>query len=834
MFGKFIADTYNKVKSKADEVRQQVSVQAIKAKEVFGLNKPNTVEQLEDLLNQELQQIYSADVLIDTYKKWIYNMSVCEKSDCTRYFKSESQESMKPKFSRSNSNRAKPKINSKETGREQDNLKSTKTSEVEVNKYQIDFEKKENDTDNLEPSKHKDIEKKERTQHVNKEKHNNNNKEKYSSGSPLDQSNNTMNGPKENEEVNSLYDSQYGYTFKEVFLKSKIFEKSVSLIFEKRNIRLSLVGPIENEDVENPRTTILTMFKHCLIGDEMLHKDLLFIILTTDPLFDNHKELLLELISMLKYDYVDLFLSNLRKIISSEVICLKSKLNSYHHKSLKHSNSNFQGTASPLTRSSLNEIDPNIDPDPDPDIIEPESETYGDSAMAQSKVSFLKSDSIVNPELKSEPTQNVTKLCQIKQHDISSSNNVQENEIKDHQMEDYMFDFVESFSLNEQTSTEDGNKNETEINENEMIEQAKVQQIKILASSKLIELHKMVFKIFLKTAENREKRKEEIKIRLQELKKIMEVCKKDCDITINDTEGNKTHLENLYIKQFEGIHQNISTKQNEIYNIQKEILQLEKRKRELFTEYELVCKEINAKNKELSKITSVLSTHKRELYDAEDSYRNRLSNTSKAKHIHLERKFYISNLATISDRILNIYEEGKFTNTEELINKSKKIKKPMKQVIVQHLSHLKDKLLVLNSLLQWYVTQLKDFSKECKNNSRNTSVESKNTTNEEGPSVNGPESKHLTKKVELTEEEKKKRILLKYRKSYFNVTNQLNKTWLNIQKFYDHNKEEMEDEAEETQEINENVKKIQKEIIEIYDIAKQIIRDNNEIILSIC
>ncbi|ETW27126.1 hypothetical protein PFFCH_05422 [Plasmodium falciparum FCH/4] len=88
MFGKFISDTYNKVKSKADEVRLHVSVQAIKAKEVFGLVKPTTIEQLEVLLNYELQQIDSADMLISTYKKWIYNISQSDKSDCIRYYKS--------------------------------------------------------------------------------------------------------------------------------------------------------------------------------------------------------------------------------------------------------------------------------------------------------------------------------------------------------------------------------------------------------------------------------------------------------------------------------------------------------------------------------------------------------------------------------------------------------------------------------------------------------------------------------------------------------------------------------------------------------------------------
>ncbi|EAA17700.1 hypothetical protein [Plasmodium yoelii yoelii] len=170
-----------------------------------------------------------------------------------------------------------------------------------------------------------------------------------------------------------------------------------------------------------------------------------------------------------------------------------------------------------------------------------------------------------------------------------------------------------------------------------MIEINKIQQIKILASSKLLELHKTIENILLLSTKNREKRKDDIKIKLEELKKIMNVCKKDCEVILNETEDSKLHLENIYVKELNIRNDHIKKAQENINKIENDIDELTIKKNELYKEYQIICKEINMKNKELSEQMSILSLYKKELNDTEHNYLNKLSNTNKSKHMNQER-----------------------------------------------------------------------------------------------------------------------------------------------------------------------------------------------------
>ncbi|SBS91840.1 conserved Plasmodium protein, unknown function, partial [Plasmodium ovale curtisi] len=114
----------------------------------------------------------------------------------------------------------------------------------------------------------------------------------------------------------------------------------------------------------------------------------------------------------------------------------------------------------------------------------------------------------------------------------------------------------------------------------------------------------------------------------------------------------KLHLENIYVKELNVRNDHIKKTQESINKIENDIDELTIKKNELYKEYQIICKEINMKNKELSEQMSILSLYKKELNDTEHNYLNKLSNTNKSKHMNQERKLYISNLDIISDEIL--------------------------------------------------------------------------------------------------------------------------------------------------------------------------------------
>ncbi|GAW80451.1 hypothetical protein, conserved [Plasmodium gonderi] len=763
MLGKFISETYNKVKSKADEVRLHVSVQAIKAKEVLGLVKPTTIEQLEILLNYELQQIDTGEALIGTYKKWIYNISQSEKSECIRYYKSikptnekkESTTLTTQSFTNSNEKhkynniqeRRKSEVtlpNSNITSSCNNDMNDVYDSHSNNEKSHIEQETildihaqnnavttttvKLNDNVNSDPQQHLSLKSKEVQSN-----------DKCKIGDELlitDKSKtNSINKYESNTIINKkqmttyIYDDHYGYNFKEYFLKSNILEKSISLILEKREIRLSLVGPIETDDLDNPRTTILTMFNHCLMGNEKLHKDILFIILTTDKLFDNHKELFLELLTILKYDHLDIYLTNIRKIISSEIVSLKSKIHFYDSQFMNINKLIHLDNITPKT--SISSIDLEKDDEND-------HQKYGHMVHQDS--------SILNPSFNSNylPTESHLRNHKIDNNQAIIDNSDEKNEsypineqrevvsltdeanltevvdprdvikhLKNQQIDDTpktneekIFEIENAHDINNNMCTELSKEifqMDLLSNEKEIIESNKMQQIKILASSKLIELHKTLQRVLILATENRENKKIEIKTKLKELKKIMDVCKKDCEITLNDTEDSKTHLENAYVKELDVKTNSISKTQEQINQMKSNIDELLKKKKELFNQYQLICNEINLRNKELSTVLSTLTNYKKDLNEAEMNYLNKLSNTNKAKHMHQERKLYISHLDTISDEILTEYGNSSYINTEELLSKTIKIKKPINQAIMKHLIYLKEKLIILNALLKFYV-----------------------------------------------------------------------------------------------------------------------------------
>ncbi|ETW18189.1 hypothetical protein PFFVO_02705 [Plasmodium falciparum Vietnam Oak-Knoll (FVO)] len=839
MFGKFISDTYNKVKSKADEVRLHVSVQAIKAKEVFGLVKPTTIEQLEVLLNYELQQIDSADMLISTYKKWIYNISQSDKSDCIRYYKSINKNNEKNFLSN-------VKQGFKNINEQIANFKDQKESGL--TKKEMCNNDSNNSSNNISRCNSRDE-----------------SNEKYTTYNKNIPMNINVNFS-----LNNIYDDHYGYNFKEYFLKSNILEKSISLILERRDIRLSLVGPIENEDVENPRIIILDMFKLCFIGNEKLHKDILFIILTTDKLFDNHKELFLELLSILKHDYLDIYLTNLRKIISSEVVCLKSKIQSYDTQSIPINNklNSFSNISPQSTSSSLDfEEDQTIknmlyidkdkikqtniknqikDDENQKENIHLKNETptqtneiTSDHLNTQDEIINEKQENIEHFPKKNicEQIEHHNKIYNVEEDNIYEIGLIENNNNNNNNNNNHNSDNIHN-SNNFNLFDKDMYNSDIMSNEKEVIESNKIHQIKILASYKLIDLHKSVEKILLYATENRIKRKEEIKIKLEELKKIMQVCMKDCDITLHDTEDSKVHIENVYVKELDIHTNNIQNTQDQITQMKCSIDELTRKKNELYNEYQQICKEIHLKNQELSNIISNLSTHKKQLTQAEYNYLNKLSDTSKAKHMHQERKLYISNLDNISDDILKEYEEYPCINTQELIVKSNKIKKPIKMVINKHINYLKDKLYLLNILLKFYIQKIKnimeqninqqtDINSQLDHNISDKYEQKENMNNIEKKNENNllskPDKQEIYQKTNPNEKHIK---IMKYKKSYYKVIEQLNKTWINIQEFYDQNNEYID-------QVNDTSTCTYEAIKEIYNNTKNIIRENNDIISSI-
>ncbi|SOV77014.1 conserved Plasmodium protein, unknown function [Plasmodium sp. gorilla clade G3] len=942
MFGKFISDTYNKVKSKADEVRLHVSVQAIKAKEVFGLVKPTTIEQLDVLLNYELQQIDSADMLISTYKKWIYNISQSDKSDCIRYYKSMNKNNEKNFLSN-------VKQSFKNINEQISNFKDQKESGLTINEESDNMNEKRYHATNEDHNNNKDNNNNNNDTILNNNNNDNNNNDTILNNNNNDNNNNDTilnnnnndnnnndtilnnnnndnnnndtilnNNSNDNNNNNiyhfsdnisynkkicnndsnnssnnisrcnsrdeshekyttynknipmnintnisfyNIYDDHYGYNFKEYFLKSNILEKSISLILERRDIRLSLVGPIENEDIENPRIIILDMFKLCFIGNEKLHKDILFIILTTDKLFDNHKELFLELLSILKHDYLDIYLTNLRKIISSEVVCLKSKIQSYDTQSIPMNNKiNSFSNISPQSTSSSLDFDEdqtirNIlyidkekikqtnrknqikDDENQKENIHLKNETKKETNEITSE--NLNTENEINNE-KHESIEHIQKGNIYEQVELHNKiYNVEEDNI-------YEASVIENNRSNNSNNSDNFNLFNNDIcnldiisNEKEIIESNKIHQIKILASYKLIDLHKTVEKILLYATENRIKRKEEIKIKLEELKKIMEVCIKDCDITLHDTEDSKVHIENVYVKELDIHTNNIQNTQDQITQLKCSIDQLIQKKNELYNEYQQICQDIHLKNQELSNIISNLSTHKKHLTQAEYNYLNKLSDTSKAKHMHQERKLYISNLGNISDDILKEYEKYPCINTQELIIKSNRIKKPIKIVIIKHINYLKDKLYFLNILLKFYVQKIKNITEQKIN--EQTDINSKHEHNisdndEQKENINNIEKKNQNNLLskpnkqdiyEKTTNPNEKHIkIMKYKKCYYKVIEQLNKTWINIQEFYDQNNEYID-------QINDASTCTYEAIKEIYNNTKNIIRQNNDLISSI-
>lgn len=78
MFNKLLAESYNKVRSKADEVRQTVTLQAAKAREALGLPSPHDAAQLARQLEHQASQASTLNQLHDLYVKWIAQMTYSE------------------------------------------------------------------------------------------------------------------------------------------------------------------------------------------------------------------------------------------------------------------------------------------------------------------------------------------------------------------------------------------------------------------------------------------------------------------------------------------------------------------------------------------------------------------------------------------------------------------------------------------------------------------------------------------------------------------------------------------------------------------------------------
>ncbi|SCN61686.1 conserved Plasmodium protein, unknown function [Plasmodium chabaudi chabaudi] len=907
MIGKFISQTYDKVKNNADKVRLHVSIQAIKAKEIFGSAKPTTVDDLEVLLNLELQQIDSAETLVETYKKWIYNLSQSEESGCIRYYKSVNRNNERNLLDgiRQNINRS---FNSNSSFEIKKNKDSSITAPIinfdSINSYKSNSSEQINTHDNnlnIGQVEGSFCEKKHSIEHSSVSSNslrdnfnttasisdttNNKNDNDNSNNKTLNtfqedislKKNDSFEEKKKQDQVDTkhqyenknnirsnhlntesipsnIYHDYYGYNFKEIFLKSNILEKSISLIIEKRPIRLSLVGPIEKDDIDNPRTTILNMFKHCLMGDEKLHKNILFIILTTDQLFDNHKEIFLELFSILKYDYKDVYLSNIRKLVSSEIVSLKNKIQSYDNEySIPNKLSNIINNTPQISASYI-DLDKCAKYLYSTGSFESLSNEliFDDNKKTQNiQENLLHQDSTSSQETHIDK-ENIHSVAQTKQkdqiahsleQDKTNSNTITEENIVQKESTDKEEGYIETKYEKPEEYTYKTLDSLAE--EREMIEINKIQQIKILASSKLLELHKTIENILLLSTKNREKRKDDIKIKLEELKKIMNVCKKDCEVILNETEDSKLHLENIYVKELNVRNDHIKKTQESINKIENDIDELTIKKNELYKEYQIICKEINMKNKELSEQMSILSLYKKELNETEHNYLNKLSNTNKSKHMNQERKLYISNLDIISDEILKEYETSDHLDTENLFSKSNKIKIPIMRVVTKHLNYLKDKLFLLDLLLKFYLNKINEqlknkqnsdisFSenKDTINNEQNTEwskkeslesdpIQNTNNTEENKPAFGSP--------LHYDEYERKKKMI-KYKNCYFKVIEQISKIWITIQEFYDLNKEQIDQQQDE---LKQSAHFIYKQTDEIYNSIKIFITENSSLMSSI-
>lgn len=87
MFNRFIAETYSKVRSKADEVRQSVAVHAAKAREALGLPTMGlpSAAALERALESQVAQATTMASLHDMYVRWIAQMVTATTPDAPLY-----------------------------------------------------------------------------------------------------------------------------------------------------------------------------------------------------------------------------------------------------------------------------------------------------------------------------------------------------------------------------------------------------------------------------------------------------------------------------------------------------------------------------------------------------------------------------------------------------------------------------------------------------------------------------------------------------------------------------------------------------------------------------
>eukprot|EP00918_Siedleckia_nematoides_P086163 GHVU01189680.1.p1 GENE.GHVU01189680.1~~GHVU01189680.1.p1 ORF type:complete len:653 (+),score=112.97 GHVU01189680.1:165-2123(+) len=78
-------ETYQKVRDKADDIRHNVVVHAVKAKENLFLGKAKYANQLEKQLEHHATSISSPHQLDETIRRWNESIAACQMDDCPRY-----------------------------------------------------------------------------------------------------------------------------------------------------------------------------------------------------------------------------------------------------------------------------------------------------------------------------------------------------------------------------------------------------------------------------------------------------------------------------------------------------------------------------------------------------------------------------------------------------------------------------------------------------------------------------------------------------------------------------------------------------------------------------
>lgn len=123
---------------------------------------------------------------------------------------------------------------------------------------------------------------------------------------------------------------EVGYTWKEVFLHSQALEIALLSLAQLRDVREILAAPLEDDNIEtSTRGVLQRIMSITMRGDPKTHQELLFLFCTVDLKSETWRlqlKHLVELVSILKYDFETEHLKTLRHCARKEIDSILSSL----------------------------------------------------------------------------------------------------------------------------------------------------------------------------------------------------------------------------------------------------------------------------------------------------------------------------------------------------------------------------------------------------------------------------------------------------------------------------------------------------------------------------